>query len=94
MPEVESGLHSTFHHYLEVHYKLSFPFILKSSESFPIIYLFIFEVKIVATYAIGTTTFSMRAFDLNPITVNSLKLVTHKNRTMLQNGSHSKQARS
>ena len=34
------------------------------------------------------------AFVLNPITVNSLKLVAHKNITMLQNGSHSKQTRS
>jgi len=30
---------------------------------------------------------------MNPITVNSLKVVTHKNITMLQNGSHSKQPR-
>jgi len=34
------------------------------------------------------------AFALNPITVKSLKLVTHKNITMIQNGSHSKQTRS
>jgi len=33
---------------------------MKTSESFPIIYIFIFEVKIVATYAIATTTFYMR----------------------------------
>jgi len=37
-----------------------FPLILKTSESFRIIYIFIFEVTIVATYAIATTTFSMR----------------------------------
>jgi len=33
---------------------------MKTSESFPIIYIFSFEVKIVATYAIVTTTFNMR----------------------------------
>jgi len=43
-----------------MHYKLSFPFILKTSESLPIIYIFIFEVKIVAAYTIATTTFSMK----------------------------------
>jgi len=60
MPEIKSGLRLSFHLFLEVHYELSFPLILKTLESFPIIYIFIFEVKIVATYAVATTTFSMR----------------------------------
>jgi len=40
---------------------------MKTSESFPIIYIFIFEVKIVAKYAIATTTFSMRGLLRCPI---------------------------